>query len=164
MSDQKQDQSLRKLWQSGQSTLIPDSTRDALFAERDLAVEQALDSVGTHPRAAELVRAVSGLRGDAEQLSREIKLLRVPQRSRQPVRVHFRWATAAAVVVLASWVGLSNDAPQPAADVVATEASGPAVEGVGHDAERDRIVSASFEGAEQSAAPREGIFGAGFDS
>lgn len=168
MSDHNQDQALRRLWQSGQSPAIPESTRDALGAQTDLAVEQALDSLATHRGAADLVRVASGLRGDAEQLAREIKQLRVPQRSRPPARVHWRWAAAAAVVAMVFWNGLPREPgqiPALAPDGLATEADArPSASGLEVVDPRDRIVSGSFESTDRAADKPRGIFGAGFDS
>lgn len=162
------DRALRKLWQQGQSPAIPESIRDALGADRDLAVERALDSLTTHARAADLVRAAAGLRGEAEQLARGVKQLRVPQRARPPAHTHWRWAAAAAVVAMLFWGGLPQDPGQRvpnAFEGLATQpGETPSASGLGAMDPGDRIVSGSFESAERPVGKQPAIFGAGFDS
>lgn len=149
---------LRRLWQLEQGrrqAIAPDQRLAALHGGSAAENESAVASVAEQPLAAVLARVSVSLRGDAEQLAREVHRLRRPRA--MPVRRrHAGWAVAASVVLAAwaFWPQRVADPVLPGAPLASQEASDAA-----------RILVGSFESAPaEPAASSSQVFTAGFDS
>ena len=154
---------LRALWRRGQVDSSSDAAMGALFAENDQAADAALDEVAESPRMASMVQVVSGLRADAEMLSRDVKQLRQPRPARPGTAAErWPWAVAASVALMAWWA-LPGHSPAPAdMAVVAPTPATPASEVLPADA--GRILTASFEASAEANTDSNAQFSAGFDS